>query len=181
MADSHIGGLGSATTPLSSSDKLIVEQSGVAKQVAFSDLDTGGWGLVSSASASGTEIVFNTENYRDFIIIGQAITTAASCFRVFRFSTDGGSTYHSTGYFKVTSDPATPASSGDIGHTGAGLSGSGLHFMKLNANLDGPVKLITYNIGPAIFSGSTDKIDRVKFYTHNGTTFTGGTVYFLAR
>lgn len=54
MADSHIGGLGSAAS-LAGTDKMIVEQSGVAKQTTVDDiLSLGDWGKLDEVIASST-------------------------------------------------------------------------------------------------------------------------------
>lgn len=97
MADSHIGGLGAASTPLASADKLIIEQSGVAKRADLADV-AGRFLLsrtVTTSSATSVSFTSISADFEDLLVVimGRGTKTATLVDLRLRLNNDTGSTY----------------------------------------------------------------------------------------
>lgn len=192
MADGHIGDLGAATTPLSGTDKLIVEQSGVAKQVAVDDLAVSS--LIETGSFSSVNAIdIDLPDGYDTFEVQIKITTSTAADIYFKITTDGFSTVEegASDYDYVHFRQAGGSTGGgaDGAHTNVVYCGSTtvsvetIRMIIMNAK-DAAKTRIEFH-GEYYLSGvparvagigtytATTSVDGVRAYTSNGNNVSG--------
>lgn len=118
--------------------------------------------------------------YSEVMVIGEAITTSVSAWRVIRFSDDGGSSYDATNnYININTSGAVANTDNALYLHSSANAAARRVFATIPAINTSLPKVIDCPRGPTFYTKATP-INRMRIYPTSGV-FTGGEIHILAR